>query len=326
MRKGILFFWSFVLIISASAQSNKNGVDTLKQNLRNIGNVFKKAGTIRFIINNINNNNNDLLLLQKNIQQTINVKKVEPSTVQNIVTFKISYKGKASDLWNTLSANAKQAFKLNEINDTLVNLDYKYANMAAETASLNNNQPAANNNSISNSADNNTLSKGAALLFKNVKTTLTINQKNKIFDSLGIKISKDEKKFIIDDDSGDYPFDALVYPTDLNKDGKEEIFITYGNTFTSGNTGVSIAAFIEDKNGVYKTNLNFPGLLPEALTTINFGYPDLLIGGPGMEFPIWRWNGNEYNFLKELKDADYPKLKTTSIEDLSKAYINTIKN
>src|ERR1700759_5095202 len=107
MRKANSFLLCFALIFSVKAQSNNSGIDTLKQGFRNIGNVFKKAGTVKIIINNINSNNNDLLSLQKNIQQTINVKKIETVTDQNIITFKIFYKGKVTDLWNTLTANAK---------------------------------------------------------------------------------------------------------------------------------------------------------------------------------------------------------------------------
>jgi hypothetical protein len=165
-----------------------------------------------------------------------------------------------------------------------------------------------------------TLCKGDSLLFKNVKSKLTVDQKNTIFDSLELKVSSDARQFILDDESADYAFDAFVYPTDLNKDNVEEIFIVYGNTYTSGNAGSSIIVFIANKNGVYRKNLNFPGLLPDALATTNMGYPDLLIGGPGMSFPVWRWNGKTYEYFKEIKDADYDKLKKTNIEDLSKAY------
>ena len=122
----------------------------------------------------------------------------------------------------------------------------------------------------------------------------------------------------MDAESADYPFDAFVYPTDLNKDGIEEIFIAFGNTYTSGNTGSSIVVFIADKKAVYRMNLGFPGTLPDALATSNLGYPDLLIGGPGMEFPVWRWNGKAYDYFKSVKDSDYDKLKKTSVEDLSK--------
>ena len=83
--------------------------------------------------------------------------------------------------------------------------------------------------------------------------------------------------------------------------------------------------FIANNGGIYKSNLNFPGTLPDALATINLGYPDLIIGGPGMQFPVWRWDGKMYNYFKDVKNADYEKLKKTNIEDVSKAYVNTIK-
>jgi hypothetical protein len=326
MRKIFLVVCCFALINVLPAQTNNSGMDTLKQGIRNIGNMFRKAGTVKFVINNIDNSSNDLLSLKKSIQQTLNVKKVEDSYEEaNNAILKISYKGKASDLWNTLSASAKQPFILNQISDTLISLNYRYAKTTAQTSAAANNQNISNKNSTAETpAGNNDLSKGAALLFKNVKSKLTAFQKNKIFDSLGFKISKDGKQFILDDESADFPFDAFVYPTDLNKDAKEEIFVVFGNTYTSGNTGSSIVVFITDKNDAYKTNLGFPGLLPDALATTNLNYPDLLIGGPGMEFPVWRWNGKMYDYFKTVKDADYDKLKKTSVEDLSNAYTNSI--
>jgi hypothetical protein len=325
MRKILLVVCCFALISVLHAQTNNRSMDTLKQGIRNIGNMFKKAGTVKFIINNIDNSSNDLLTLKKGIQQTLNVKKVEDSYEANNAVSKISYKGKAGDLWNTLSANAKQPFTLNQMNDSVVSLNYRYAKATAQTSAVTNNQGTSNKNSNAEiTADNNDLNKGAALLFKNVKSKLTASQKNKIFDSLGFKVSNDGKQFILDAESADFPFDAFVYPTDLNKDAKEEIFVVFGNTFTSGNTGSSIVAFIADKSDVYKMNLGFPGVLPDALATANLNYPDLLIGGPGMEFPVWRWNGKMYDYFKTVKDADYDKLKKTSVEDLSKAYTSNI--
>lgn len=173
-------------------------------------------------------------------------------------------------------------------------------------------------------AQTNTLNKEAALLFKNIKSKLTVTQKNTIAANLGLKLSKDAKQFILDDESADYPFDAFAYPVDLNKDGKEEIFILYGNTYTSGDAGSNIVLFVADKNGLYKMNLGFPGLLPDALATVNLGYPDLLIGMPGMELPVWRWDGKAYNLFKKIKDSDYDKLKKTSVEDMSKNYTSAI--
>jgi hypothetical protein len=298
-------------------------MDTLKQGIRNIGNLFKKAATVKFVVNGIDNTNNDLLLLKKNIQQTVNVKKVEDSYEANATTLNISYKGKATDLWNTLSANAKQAFAVNQMNDTSISLNYRYVKKTEQTPVTNTQSKTNAQTSVNSNSDD--LSKGAALLFKNIKTKLTASQKNIIFDSTRFMLSKDGKQFISNNESADYPFDAFVYPTDLNKDEKEEIFVLYGNSYTSGMTGSSIIIFIADKNEVYRMNLGFPGTLPDALATVNAGYPDLVIGGPGMEFPVWRWNGKAYDYYKQVKDAEYSKLKMTNVEDLSKTYTAGIK-
>jgi hypothetical protein len=133
-----------------------------------------------------------------------------------------------------------------------------------------------------------------------------------------------DQPFASDKDSKDFPFGAMVYPTDMNKDNKEEVFISFGNTYTSGNTGSSIVLFIKDVKGTYITQLGFPGTVPDVLTTTNQGYPDLLIGGPGFEYPVWKWNGKAYVFGRNVKDADYEKLKKQSLEQLSKAYQQTI--
>jgi hypothetical protein len=66
-------------------------------------------------------------------------------------------------------------------------------------------------------------------------------------------------------------------------------------------------------------------MMPDVLATGNQGYPDLLIGGPGFEYPVWRWNGKAYTFSKNVKDADYEKLKKQSAEEVSKAYQQTLK-
>ena len=111
----------------------------------------------------------------------------------------------------------------------------------------------------------------------------------------------------------------------LNKDGKEEIFILFGNTYTSGNTGSSIMVFIKNTSNQYKMNLGFPSTLPDAITSSSTAYPDLVIGGPGFEFPIWKWKAGEYVFSKSIKEKDLEKLKTESIETISKKYTDQIK-
>jgi hypothetical protein len=173
---------------------------------------------------------------------------------------------------------------------------------------------------------NTTLKPVADLLFRNVKTKLTGPEKNSIATQLAFVLSGNKDlKFALDKDSKDYPFAALVMPTDMNKDGKEEIFISFGNGYTSGNAGSSITVYIKNASGVYAPHLGFPGMAPDVLTTSNLGYPDLLVGGPGFDFPVFRWNGKAYNNHRTVKDKDYEKLKKTGLEAYSKTYQETIK-
>ncbi len=165
------------------------------------------------------------------------------------------------------------------------------------------------------------LTEVAAVLFKDVKTKLNAADKNAIAAKMGFVLSGDkDRPFASDKDSREYPFGATVLPTDMNEDGQEEIFISFGNTYTSGMAGSSIALFIKDDKGAYADQLGFPGLVPDALEPIGKGYPDLLIGGPGFEYPVWGWDGKAYVFSRTVKDADYGQLKKKGVEEISQAY------
>src|SRR5439155_1354378 len=105
-------------------------------------------------------------------------------------------------------------------------------------------------------------------------------EKNQVATALGFVLSNDKvQPFAQDADSKDYPFTAIVFPTDMNKDGKEEIFVQFGNSYTSGNTETSISLFIKNTSGVYKNHLGF---FTENIATLfisqtfNFLTPTLL--------------------------------------------------
>lgn len=195
------------------------------------------------------------------------------------------------------------------------NLDKKFITDARK-ALASNSYPALNNEE--------NLSKGAKLLFANAKCKLSDYEKNNIYEQLEFQLTSDEKHFtIFNDDKYTFPFKVL--PTDLNQDGQEEIFVGFGNSFTSGMTGQDIVLFIKDENCLYKKNLGFPGLLPDALLTKNMGYNDLFIGGPGYNFPIWRWNGKEYIFYKTVKGNQIPSNRI-DIEVISNNYEKSLTN
>jgi hypothetical protein len=146
------------------------------------------------------------------------------------------------------------------------------------------------------------LSPLSRFFFKDVKCKLSIAEKNKLTGLLNFVITKDSTQpYAMDKESLEFPFNAIVKVTDMNKDGMEEVFVQFGNAYTSGDAGSSVVLFIKNKKGDYQLNLGFPGMMPEFQKTINLGYPDLLIGGPGFEQAVWRWNGKEYQFYKKVK-------------------------
>ncbi|HLW31910.1 MAG TPA: hypothetical protein VKX40_06590, partial [Aequorivita sp.] len=142
-------------------------------------------------------------------------------------------------------------------------------------------------------AQDDSLSPGAALLFKNVDGNLTNSEKNEIFNLTQFEISDNGTQFSMIGDEGtvENPFDARAYPLDINQDGKTEVIIIWGNSYTSGAYGHNSTLLIKNPEGKYEANFGFPSDL--ILTTPkNTDFPDILLGGPGFEpYVIWRWNG-----------------------------------
>jgi hypothetical protein len=161
----------------------------------------------------------------------------------------------------------------------------------------------------------------AERLFRDAGSRLSVADKNLLAAKTGFSLSGNEAlPFALDKDSRDHPFGASVLPTDMNGDGQEEIFIVYGNTYTSGLAGSSVMLFIKDPEGAYEAQFAFSGVTPDALATTNLGYPDLLIGGPGFQYPVWRWDGDTYEFDRTVPDAEYGRLEKRGVDELSRAY------
>ena len=87
---------------------------------------------------------------------------------------------------------------------------------------------------------------------------------------------------------------------------------------------MSAMLFIKDASGNYKDNLEVPAIISVYRTT-NLGCPDLLIGGPSFEFPVWRWNGKHYDLYKKMTHEVLEKTSTIEVEVLSKQYLESLK-
>lgn len=82
---------------------------------------------------------------------------------------------------------------------------------------------------------------------------------------------------------------------DLNGDGLPEAIVTEGGTYCYGMTGMGFWLMSRQGDGNWKVMASQIGI-PEILKTKGAGgWPDIQLGGPGFCFPIWRWNGKEYD-------------------------------
>jgi hypothetical protein len=137
---------------------------------------------------------------------------------------------------------------------------------------------------------------GPALLFAGGRGDLSAEERLQVFNLLSLNVTPDGKGFT--DQVCGQPAGATVEFRDMNSDGRQEVLVIFGNDCTSGMAGSSALLLIRDANGKLQPNLGFPAATADPMPESNLGYPDLLIGGPGFCFPVWRWNGKEYIGLR----------------------------
>lgn len=160
-----------------------------------------------------------------------------------------------------------------------------------------------------------TLAEGSRLLFQQSGSRLTAAEKNAIFRKLGLQVAADKKGFRMDG----FDVGARAYPVDLNKDGGEEVFVIMDGLLF-GNTGQGVALFMKNSAGVYEHQEEVAGGIAVILGTQSHGYPELVIAGPGFEFPLYRWNGKHYTYVRTISDDDLQNAESSMVEEASKAY------
>lgn len=129
---------------------------------------------------------------------------------------------------------------------------------------------------------------------------------------MNIKATKDAKQFYINDPSyTDYTFTVDVYPLDLNQDGVEDIATVYGHSAITGNGPIS-TLFIKDSSGHYNPNFGLTYFLFLLPNNRSKDFSDIVLGGPGFEFPIWKWNGKTYVHYSKITNDTLEKLNSIS--------------
>jgi len=142
-------------------------------------------------------------------------------------------------------------------------------------------------------------SPGAALLFAKGDGSLSVAVRDSMYQVLGLALDSAGTGFVL----CDQPAGAEVTFSDWNGDGVPEVLVIYGNSCNGGMTGSAGVLFIRDSAGAYQPNFGFPAYSVEPQKEGHLGYPDLLIGGPGFCFPIWRWDGTAYQYLRQEAQA-----------------------
>ena len=105
------------------------------------------------------------------------------------------------------------------------------------------------------------------------------------------------------DDPGTASYEpGAIQALDLNGDGLPEAVITEGGTYCFGNTGTGFVLVTKTASGVWKVLADTEGVFT-PMDTRNMGWPDIMIGGPGFEFPVWRYNGQVYVFNRTVHDG-----------------------
>lgn len=162
---------------------------------------------------------------------------------------------------------------------------------------------------------------GVRMLFQQSGSRLTPAEKNTLFRKLGLQVSADKKGFRMDG----FDVGAKAYPVDLNKDGTEEVFVIMDGLLF-GNTGQGVALFMKNSTGAYEHQEEVAGGIAVVLDTQSHGYPELVIAGPGFEFPLYRWNGKSYVYVRNISDDELQNAGTSSVEELSRKYREAHKN
>lgn len=158
---------------------------------------------------------------------------------------------------------------------------------------------------------------GPTLLFANSNSRLSAAEKSLVYQKLELKQGPDGRTLL----SEDFEVDAHVYPTDVNGDGTEDVFIVMSSMALYGNTGQGYALFLKNAAGTYTEQEESGAGIPAILKTKNLGYTDLLIGGPGFQYPALRWNGSAYKLWKQIKDGSAESNSAMALEDYSRAYV-----
>lgn len=95
-------------------------------------------------------------------------------------------------------------------------------------------------------------------------------------------------------ETGSYRPVTMELIEDLNGDGRPDALITEGSTYCYGQAGTGFYLVSQQPDGYWKLMLKESGVAEFLASKGSNGWPDVEVGGPGLCFPVLRYDGQSY--------------------------------
>lgn len=97
-----------------------------------------------------------------------------------------------------------------------------------------------------------------------------------------------------DPGTASYSPGTLEQVLDLNGDGMPEAVLMESSVYCFGDAGMGYSIVSKQASGGWKRVTANAGIPTFLATKGAGGWPDISVGGPGLCFPVQRWNGQHY--------------------------------
>ncbi|VXC53251.1 conserved hypothetical protein [Enterobacterales bacterium 8AC] len=141
-----------------------------------------------------------------------------------------------------------------------------------------------------------------AALF-NDKTQLSVSDLATVLKALDVRLAKMDGKSGFINDQCEMPFSLKGELARKAQYKQDEVWVTGGSTCTSGSTRQSIWLFLRDDEGKLQANLGIPATGAEVTKESYRDHYDISIGVKGSCEAIWRWDGDKYEWYKNIPSA-----------------------
>lgn len=105
------------------------------------------------------------------------------------------------------------------------------------------------------------------------------------------------------EETGRYTPATMELVKDLNGDGRPDALITEGSVHCYGPEGVGFYLVSQQRDGQWKLMVSESGSAEFLTSKGRDGWPDIQVGGPGLCFPVLRYDGKRYGVDHRVGDG-----------------------